>query len=87
MKSELNFRAAVLGSLVLFAFSYVVCIATDLLFGWSMYEIWAPLMPGFTWPVTAGGFFAGLLWVVGYSFYLPIFFVLPYNYFLRLQKA
>jgi len=87
MKNQLNFRATFWASLILFTVSYVVCIVTDVLFGWTMYEIWAPLMPGFNWPVTLGGFIIGLIWIVGYSLYLPALFVLPYNYFLGRQEA
>jgi len=87
MKNQLNFRATFWASLILFTVSYVVCIVTDVLFGWTMYEIWAPLMPGFNWPVTLGGFIIGLIWIVGYSLYLPALFVLPYNYFLGRQES
>lgn len=80
---ELNFKASVFGLLVALVVSYVLCIAGDLLFGWTMYRAWMPLLPGFTWPLTAGGFLLGLLWLVLYSIYVPIVFVLPYNYFVR----
>ncbi len=46
-----------------------------------------PLLPGFTWPLTAGGFLLGLLWLVGYSLYGAALLVLPYNYFVRSQAA
>jgi hypothetical protein len=72
-----------LSLLVTLMISYVICIAGDLLFGWTMYQAWMPLLPGFTWPLTAGGFVIGLVWLVLYSIYIPIVFVLPYNYFSR----
>ncbi len=87
MKSKLNFRAAAWATLILFTVSYVICIAADILFSWTMYEVWAPLMPGFTWPLTSGGFIIGLLWIIGYSLYLPALFVLPYNYFVGREEA
>jgi Zn-dependent protease with chaperone function len=46
-----------------------------------------PLLPGFAWPLSAGGFFIGLVWLILYSFYLPIVFVLPYNYFVRKAES
>jgi len=67
--------------------SYVLCIAAGLTFGWKMYEAWAPLLPGFTWPVTAVGFFIGLLWLVGYSLYGAAILVLPYNYLVSKQAT
>lgn len=29
-----------------------------------MYEVWTPLLPGFTWPLTVGGFLLGLVWLL-----------------------
>lgn len=80
MSRQISFVAAFKALLAGLAISYVVCIAGDLIFGWTMYEVWAPLLPGFTWPLTAGGFFLGLLWLVAYALWLPLVFVLPYNY-------
>ncbi len=59
--------------------SYLLCIAGDLLFGWTMYESWGPLLPGFEWPLTAGGFLIGLAWLIAYSLYFATVFVVPYN--------
>lgn len=84
---ELNFRAAVAGGFVALVVSYVLCILGDVLFGWTMYQAWMPLLPGFAWPLSAGGFFIGLVWLILYSFYLPIVFVLPYNYFIRKAES
>jgi hypothetical protein len=63
--------------------SYSLCIAADLLFGWTMYQIWAPLLPGFTWPLTLAGTLLGMLWIVLYSLYSAVLIVLPYNLFAR----
>ncbi len=85
MNKTINFRAATITLLIALVFSYVLCIIGDLVFDWTMYEVWAPLLPGFTWPVTWGGFFLGLLWMVGYSLYFAILLVLPYNYLIQRQ--
>ncbi|HSG24740.1 MAG TPA: hypothetical protein VLA32_01380 [Anaerolineales bacterium] len=79
MKRNLDFRAISLTLLFTLTFNYILCIATDFLFGWKMYEVWAPLLPGFTWPLSLQGFFIGLVWVVVYSFYLAALIVLPYK--------
>lgn len=69
------------------AVSYTLCIAADLLFGWAMYRVWAPLLPGFTWPVTAGSFLIGWLWLLGYSVYGTALLFLPYNYLIQGKVA
>lgn len=79
----LSFRGTIIGLLVTFVTSYVICIAGDVFLGWTMYQVWMPLLPGFVWPLTFSGFLLGLLWLVGYSIFLPIIFVLPYNYIVR----
>jgi len=79
----INFKATVFGILVALIVSYILCILGDLIFGWTMYQAWMPLLPGFTWPLTAGGFLLGLVWLLAYSIYVPIVFVLPYNYIVR----
>jgi len=83
MTQKLNYRVIALTLLIALVTSYVLCIVGDLLFGWTMYEIWAPLLPGFVWPVTVGGFMIGLLWLVAYSLYIPAILVLPYNFFIQ----
>jgi hypothetical protein len=79
MGLKLNLRATVLTLLSASVVSYVLCIAGDLLFGWTMYQAWMPLLPGFTWPLTAGGFLIGLLWLAAYSVYFGVLIVVPYN--------
>ncbi|MFN3742836.1 MAG: hypothetical protein ACK4VW_09230 [Anaerolineales bacterium] len=86
MKAQINFRALTITLLIALVASYVLCLAGDLLFGWTMYQAWAPLLPGFTWPLTFGGFVIGLLWLVGYSLYLAALIALPYNYFVTRQN-
>ncbi|GMR10712.1 MAG: hypothetical protein BMS9Abin28_1534 [Anaerolineae bacterium] len=83
MNGGLNFRAVSITFIVGLTLTYVLCIAGDLLLEWTMYEAWMPLLPGFTWPLTAGGFVIGLLWLVGYGVYGAALLVLPYNYLHR----
>jgi hypothetical protein len=80
MNNKLNLKAAVAASFTIFLLSYLLCIASDILFGWTMVESWLPLVPGLTWPLTSTGFLIGLVWVAVYSLYVPALFVLPYNY-------
>jgi len=83
MKSRIDFRALTITLLIASVVSYVLCIAGDLLFGWTMYQLWIPLLPGFAWLLTFGGFLIGLLWLVGYSLYLAALIAFPYNYFVQ----
>jgi len=85
MTALLNFRATAITLLIVLVVSYVLCLGGDLLFGWTMYQAWMPLLPGFTWPLTVQGFLLGLLWLVGYSLYGAVLVVLPYNYLVRRQ--
>jgi hypothetical protein len=87
MKQRFSLLAAFGAMLFGLVVSYVVCIAGDLLFGWTMYEVWAPLLPGFTWPLTASGFLIGLIWLVVYAAYLPIVVLLPYRSFTRERSS
>jgi hypothetical protein len=87
MNTGLRFRPAAITLFIALTVSYLLCIAGDLLFGWTMYAIWAPLLPGFTWPLTVGGFTIGLLWLVGYILYIAALIVCPYNYLTRQQPA
>lgn len=82
-----DFRALAITLVIALVVSYVLCIAGDLLFGWTMYQAWQPLLPGFTWPLTVGGFFIGLLWLVGYSLYIAALIAFPYNYFVQREPA
>ena len=83
MNGRLNFRAISITFIVGLTLTYVLCIAGDLLFGWTMYETWMPLLPGFTWPLTVGGIVIGLLWLFSYGVYAAALLVLPYNYLYR----
>jgi len=85
MTALLNFRATAITLLIVLVVSYVLFRGGDLLFGWTMYQAWMPLLPGFTWPLTVPGFLLGLLRLVGYSLYGAVLVVLPYNYLVRRQ--
>ncbi len=87
MYNKLDFQAFVLTLFIACLVSYILCIAGDLLFNWSMYQIWMPLMPGFTWPLTPSGIIFGLIWLVVYSLYGAALIVLPYNLFLRRKSV
>ena len=83
MKGTISFRALTFALFIAFFVSYVLCIAGDAVFGWTMYQSWAPLLPGFSWPVSVGGSLIGVVWLVIYSVYAAALISLPYNYFLR----
>lgn len=83
MRANISFRALAITLLIALTTSYVLCIAGDALVGWTMYQAWAALLPGFTWPLNAGGFLIGLAWLVAYSLYTAALVALPYNYFSR----
>lgn len=83
MRVTIQFRPVAIAIAVTLVISYVLYIVGDLLFGWTMYEVWAPLLPGFAWPLTVGSFLIGLLWLVGYSLYVAALLVLPYNFLAR----
>ena len=86
MKTTINFRALTYVLLVALIGSYLLCIVGDLLFGWTMYQAWAPLLPGFTWPLTIGGFLIGVLWLGGYSLYAAALIAFPYDYFVQREN-
>jgi len=83
MNKALSFRMVSITLFIALLVSYILCIVGDLLFGWTMYTVWAPLIPGFTWPLSIGGFIIGLVWLVAYSLYLGALLVVPYNYLTR----
>ena len=86
VNSRLDLKATIYTLFTALFASFILCILVGILFGWTMYEAWIPLLPGFAWPVTPGGFLIGSLWVVGYSFYFGILIVYPYNYFLKKKE-
>jgi len=87
MRQKLDFKAFVIALFIAGLVSYLLCIAGYLLFGWTMYQVWAPLLPGFTWPLTSAGFFIGLIWLGLYSLYGAALIVWPYNLFARREPV
>jgi len=80
MSTKLDFKAVGLTLWIAGLVSYILCIAGDLLLGWSMYQVWAPLLPGFTWPLATSGFLIGLVWLALYSLYGAALIIWPYNF-------
>ena len=65
------------------AITYVLCVIFGLLFPQhTMYELWAQLLPGFSWSLV--GFLLGLLAAFAYGFYTALIFCPLYNAFARL---
>ena len=87
MRHSLQFRSVAITLFIALSVSYGLCILGDVLFGWTMYASWVPLLPGFTWPVTGAGLLIGLLWTIAYSVYIAILIVYPYNYLSRQSTA
>lgn len=83
MDSRKKIKATLVTVFIALSVTYLLCIAGDLLFGWRMYEVWAPLLPGFEWPLTTGGLTIGLLWLAGYSIYTTAILLVPYHLLTR----
>lgn len=86
MSTKLEIRAFALMLFIAGLVSYILCIVGDLLLNWTMYRIWMPLLPGFTWPLTPSGFFIGLIWLIAYSLYGAALIVFPYNLFAQRES-
>lgn len=86
MRPSQQFRPLTITLFVALFVSCLLCIAAGILFGWTMYETWVPLLAGFPSTLTAVGFLIGLLWLVVYSLYGAALFVFPYNH-LTWRKA
>jgi hypothetical protein len=59
--------------------TYVFCVAYDLLFQQTMYEVWLKALPGFTW-ISWPSFFLGLVEVFAYGVYFGLVFAPLYNF-------
>ena len=66
---------------LLFAISYVLCIALALVW-WdaSMHQPWLQFLPGFTW-LSWGSFFLGLIESLAYGWYVALVFTPLFNLF------
>jgi hypothetical protein len=87
MNRGLNFKSLTVTFFIAGFASYILCIAGDLLFGWTMYLVWAPLLPGFAWPLSISGFLIGLVWLALYSIYTAALIVFPYNFFIQRESV
>lgn len=83
---KLSIQSVGLPLTALFAVSYLLCVAWDLIFpAWAMSQLWQPLLPGFAWNAT--GFLIGLAETVFYGYYIAVIFVPVYNYLHRREMA
>lgn len=87
MKATLSFRALALTLFIALTVSYLLCLAADLWFGFRTLQALAPFLPGFTWPLTTGGFLIGLLWIAVCSVYSAALIVFPYNYLVKREQS
>jgi hypothetical protein len=77
----LNWRTVGISLGLLFAISYVLCVAYDLIFpGNTMYQAWTRLLPGFEW-ISWKSFLLGLFESFLYGIYIALVFVPLYNFF------
>ncbi|PHR62826.1 MAG: hypothetical protein COA47_01850 [Robiginitomaculum sp.] len=67
---------------LLFATSFLACVAWGLVTPWPMHmhEAWTPLLPGFVW-LTPAGFLIGLIESYLYGWWISVVFVPIYNRF------
>ena len=87
LKATSSFRALALTMIIFLTVSYLLCIAADLLFGWTTLSILAPFLPGFAWPLTTTGFLISLVWIAACSVYTAALIALPYNYFVQRRHS
>lgn len=79
MEGKINQWAAGLALGVLFSVTYVLCVLWDMaLPQYAMRQVWAPLLPGFTW-LSIGSFALGLVETFVYGVYGGVFFAYLYN--------
>ena len=66
---------------LLFAISYVLCIALGLIW-WDggLHQPWLQFLPGFTW-LSPGTFLLGLVESLTYGWYVALVFVPLFNFF------
>lgn len=67
---------------LLLLISYLLCVGFGLIAPETlqMYQVWAPLLPGFEW-LSWSGFVIGLIEAYLYGWYLAIVFVPLYRWF------
>lgn len=72
MNKQLRYLPAAVAIGGFLAVSFAACVAWDAIFPqWTMWEAWAPLLPGFTW-LSTGTFFIGLAEAFAYGFWFAL---------------
>ena len=87
MSKKLDFRALSLTLFIAGLATFILCIAGDLIFDWTMYQLWMLLMPGFVWPLTPSGIIFALIWLISYSVYFAAIIVFPYYLFVERKSV
>ena len=87
MSKKLDFQALSLTLFIAGLITFILCIAGDLIFDWSMYQLWMLLMPGFTWTLTMSGIIFALIWLIAYSLHFAAIIVFPYNLFVERKSV
>jgi len=87
MKTVLSFRALALTLFIFLTVSYLLCIAGDLLFGWTTLQTLAQFSPVIAWPLSISGFLIGLGWIGICSVYTAAMITFPYNYFVKRERS
>jgi len=86
MSKGLSLTAVGHATSVFLAFSYVLCVAFDLLFpAHAMYGAWQDLLPGFRF-ISWGTFLLGLVETYAYGWYAALVWVPVYNFVLLRGK-
>ncbi len=81
MRHGISLVAAGHATSLLFAITFSLCVAFDLLFPeMAMYQVWLKLLPGFEW-LSWRSFFLGLAESYGYGWFLVLVWVPLYNVF------
>ena len=79
MKHGLSLAAVGHATSLLFAISFSLCVAFDLIFpDLAMYQVWLKLLPGFEW-ISWSSFFLGLVESYSYGWYIALIWVPLYN--------
>ncbi|AWZ01303.1 hypothetical protein RHODOSMS8_01768 [Rhodobiaceae bacterium] len=64
---------------VVLVVSYILCLVFDQLVPqYSMHEMWAPLLPGFS--VTLAGIAIGFVELIAYGWYVAVLYVFAHRY-------
>lgn len=81
MRQRLSLVAVGHATSLLFAITFTLCVAFDLLFpDYAMYQVWLKLLPGFEW-LSWKSFLLGLVESYAYGWYFALIWVPIYNVF------